>query len=197
MSSRLVVLASGSGSNLQALLDAPDLAPEIALVASDRAGATALERAARAGIATSCVPFRGSEDRDAWAEELGEAVAAAAPDLVVLAGFMRVLPPPFVRRWPMFNVHPSLLPAFPGARAVEAALEWGVKVSGATVHFVDEEVDHGPIVAQEAVPVTPDDDAASLHARIQTVEHRLLPAAVRLHAEGRLRSEGRRVHVVD
>ena len=196
MSQRLAVLASGSGSNLQTLLDARDLGAEIVLVASDRPGAGALERAEAARVPTRCVPFSKGDDRERWAAELAEEVGGAAPDLVVLAGFMRVLPGGFVARWPILNVHPSLLPAFPGARAVEEALAWGVKVTGATVHFVDEQVDHGPIVAQEAVPVAEDDDVASLHARIQAAEHRLLPEAVRLHGAGRLRVEGRRVRVL-
>ena len=196
MSQRVAVLASGSGSNLQALLDASDLGAEVVLVASDRADAGALARAEAAGVPTRRVPFSRGDDRERWAADLAEAVGEASPGLVVLAGFMRVLPASFVVRWPILNVHPSLLPAFPGARAVEEALAWGVKVTGATVHLVDEQVDHGPIVAQEAVGVEDDDDVARLHARIQQVEHRLLPEAVRLHADGRLRVEGRRVRVL-
>ena len=117
---------------------------------------------------------------------------------MLLAGYMRILGPATVGRFPdaILNVHPSLLPAFPGAHAVQDALDWGVKVTGATVHFVDEEVDHGPIVVQEPVLVLPDDDEHALHLRIQAVEHRLFPHAARLLAEGRLKVEGRRVHVL-
>ncbi len=195
MPTRIAVLASGSGSNLQALLGAADLGGEIVLVASDRHDAGALERAAAAGVETALVAFGDYRDRAAWDAALRERVAAARPDLVVLAGFMRILSADWPRAWPMLNTHPSLLPAFPGARAVEASLAHGVKVTGATVHFVVEEVDAGPIVAQEAVTVRPDDDAATLHERIKAVEHRLLPEAVRLFCAGRLELEGRHVRV--
>ena len=117
---------------------------------------------------------------------------------MALAGFMRILSPMVVRAYEgrMLNIHPSLLPSFPGAHAVRDALSWGAKVSGVTVHLVDEEVDHGPIVLQQAVPVLPDDDEESLHARIQQIEHRVYPLAVRMLAEGRLKVEGRRVHLL-
>lgn len=196
MDRRLVVLVSGAGSNLQALLDAPDLGGSVCLVVSDRAGCYALERAAAAGVPSICVELAEHPDRKAWEVALADAVAAAEPDLVVLAGFMRILSGDFVRRWPVINVHPSLLPAFPGANAVAEALEWGVKVTGVTVHVVDEEVDHGPIIAQEAVPVAPDDTAATLHARLQAVEHRLLPEAVRLLCRDRLVVERRHVRIL-
>jgi phosphoribosylglycinamide formyltransferase-1 len=190
-SKRLVVLASGSGTNLQALLDAPDLGGDVVGVVSDRPGARALERAAARGAQTATVPLDG--DRVAWEATLTDRVAALRPDLVVLAGFMRVLSGAFVHRWPVVNIHPSLLPAFPGANAVEDALAWGVKVTGVTVHFVDELVDHGPIVAQEAVAVHPGDTAASLHVRLQKVEHQLLPDVVRDWCAGRLIRDGRHV----
>lgn len=195
MGKRVVVLASGAGSNLDALLGAELGGGRIVGVVTDRA-AGALDRARRAGVPEACVPFSEYEDRGAWAAALEEAIAACAPDLVVLAGFMRILPPPLVSRWPMLNVHPSLLPAFPGAHAVASALEWGVKVTGTTVHFVDEEVDHGPIVAQEAVEIRSDDTVASLHQRIKAVEHRLLPRAVALFCAGRLDVDGRHVRIL-
>ena len=196
MGKRIVVLASGAGSNLAALLDA-DLAGRVVAVVSDREGAGALTRAGEASVPAECVPYRGQPDRAAWADALAERVAEHEPDLLVLAGFMRILPPSFVSRWPTLNVHPSLLPAFPGAHAVEAALEWGVKVTGSTVHFVDEEVDHGPIVLQAPVEVRAGDDRESLHERIRTVEHELLPRAVSLFCADRLRTEGRCVRILE
>jgi phosphoribosylglycinamide formyltransferase-1 len=190
---RIVVLISGSGSNLQALLDAGDLGGDVVLVVSDREGAGGLDRAAAAGISSAVVPLGDHPDRTAWEGALIEVVAAAAPDLVVLAGFMKILTGAFVGRWPTVNVHPSLLPAFAGAHAPADAIEWGVKVSGVTVHYVDEQVDHGPIIAQQAVVVEADDTADTLHARIQTVEHRLFPEAVRAICHGRVAVDGRRV----
>jgi phosphoribosylglycinamide formyltransferase 1 len=195
---RVAVLASGSGTNLQALLDDPVVRPCIALVMSDREGARALRRAREAGVLAVFVDPRLSPDRDAYGHTLLEQLQAEGIEHVVLAGFMRVLSGEVVRAFEgrMLNVHPSLLPAFPGARAVHDALAWGAKISGVTVHLVDEEVDHGPIVAQEVVPVLPDDDEDTLHARIQEVEHRLYPQAVRWLVEGRLKVEGRRVHIL-
>jgi phosphoribosylglycinamide formyltransferase-1 len=173
------VLASGDGSNLQALLDA---GLPIVAVASNKAGARALERGAAAGISTAVFALEDYEEdratRDAamaaWLEERGV-------DLVVLAGFMHLLTPAFLDRFPdrIVNVHPSLLPAFPGARAVEEQLLARVAESGATVHLVDEGVDSGRILRQERVPVVADDTAETLHARIKAVEHRLLPEVVR------------------
>lgn len=179
------VLASGTGTNLQALLDAG--LPVVA-VGSNNTRARALDRAAAAGIEAGAFPaveFESREHRDA---ELAEWLLERGVELVVLAGYMQILTPTFLDRFEgrILNVHPSLLPAFPGAHAVEDALAHGVKVTGATVHFVDEGVDTGPIVLQEAVPVEEDDTAETLHARIQAVEHRLLPQAVRLFIEGKL-----------
>lgn len=186
---RIVALVSGRGSNLEALLDAIEAGrceASVVAVLSDRA-APALERAAARGLATGTVRFRRG-DRDAWSAELAEAVEAYAPDLVVLAGFMRVLAPSFVGRFRrrILNVHPSLLPAFPGARAPEQALASGARITGCTVHLVDEGVDTGPILAQAAVPIAEGDDVASLHARIRRAEHRLLPAVVAAVAAGNL-----------
>jgi phosphoribosylglycinamide formyltransferase-1 len=198
---RVAVLASGNGTNLQALLDAcrtGRVPAEVVLVASDRPEAFALERARRAGVAAAVLRRRDFPDRDAFDRALAGACADAGAGLVVLAGFLRVLGPAFLERWEgrCMNVHPSLLPAFPGLDAPAQALAYGVKVTGCTVHFVDRGVDTGPIILQEAVPVLPDDDAATLHRRIQQAEWRLLPEAVRLYAEGRLRVEGRRVRIL-
>jgi phosphoribosylglycinamide formyltransferase 1 len=196
VNARVAVLASGAGTNLQALLDDPIVGPRVVLVLSDRAGAGALERAESRGVpAVHLDPSgRSSSEYDlATLEKLRDAEV----DIVCLAGFMRILTPPIVRAFEgrMLNVHPSLLPAFPGAHAVRDALAWGAKVTGVTVHLVDEEVDHGPIVLQEPVPILEDDDEARLHARIQEVEHRLYPQAVRLLLEERLFIEGRRVRI--
>jgi phosphoribosylglycinamide formyltransferase-1 len=193
---RIAVLASGEGTNLQALLDDPIVGPRIALVISDRGASGALRRAAAGGVATAHLD-PAALPSSAYDEALLERFRQAEIQVVCLAGFMRILSPRVVEafRGRMLNVHPSLLPAFPGAHAVRDALAWGAKLTGATVHIVDEEVDHGPIVLQEAVPVLDRDDVASLHARIQEVEHRLYPAAVRLVLDDRLVIEGRRVRI--
>jgi phosphoribosylglycinamide formyltransferase-1 len=195
---RVAVLASGSGTNLQALLDDPVVRPCIALVISDQEGARALRRARDAGVRAVFVDPALSPDGDAYGRILLEQLQGEGIEHVVLAGFMRILSGEVVRAFEgrMLNVHPSLLPAFPGAHAVRDALAWGAKLSGVTVHLVDEEVDHGPIVAQEVVPVQPDDDEDTLHARIQEAEHRLYPRAVRWLIEGRLKVEDRRVHIL-
>lgn len=194
---RIVVLISGSGSNLQALLDADDLGGgRVVLVASDRAGVKGLDRAHAAGVPACVVAPSDHQDRAAWEAALADVVAEAGPDLVVLAGFMKILSAAFVERWTIVNVHPSLLPAFPGAQAPAEALAWGVKVTGATVHLVDEQVDHGPILGQRAVTVEPHDTVATLHARIQTVEHVLLPECVRALCAGRVVVEGRTTRIL-
>jgi phosphoribosylglycinamide formyltransferase-1 len=184
------VLASGSGSTLQALLDAavdPAYGARVVAVGTDRPGARALERAAAAGVPSFAVPLQPGADRDAWNTALGDAVAAHGPDLVVCAGFMRILSGGFLARFPqrVVNTHPALLPAFPGAHAVADALAYGVRVSGVTVHLVDEGVDTGPVVAQAAVPVLDGDDEAELQRRIQEVERPLYVEAV-----GRLARQG-------
>jgi len=187
---RVAVLVSGSGSNLQSLIDtvhAPGGGIEIVLVVSSRPGVPALERAERAGIPTTVVALAGRErgERD---RELAGVVEAAAPGLVVLAGWMSILTGAFLDRFPdrVINLHPSLLPSFPGLHAIEQALAWGVKVTGVTVHYAEEVVDGGPPILQEPVPVMYGDDADSLTARIREVEHRLVPEAVRLFAAGRV-----------
>ncbi len=201
---RLAVLISGGGSNLRALLDAitadAGFGGEVVVVGADRADATGLDHAQAAGIPVVVEELaRGADaaSRGAWEHRLAEGVAAHDPDVVVLAGFMRILSGRFLDRWPdrVVNTHPSLLPAFRGAHAVRAAIEHGVKVTGCTVHLVDEEVDHGPILAQEAVPVLPGDTEVALHERIKAVEHRLLPACVRALCHDRVRLVGRHAQV--
>jgi phosphoribosylglycinamide formyltransferase-1 len=194
---RVAVLASGSGTNLQALLDDAVVGPWISIVVTDRPDAHALERARSQSVNTVVVDWKDHSDRDAFAGAILEVLKRARTQYVVLAGFMRILPGAFIRAFEgrIVNTHPALLPSFPGAHAVRDALAWGAKVTGVTVHFVDEEVDHGPIILQEVVEVRPDDDEASLHERLKRVEHRLLPRSVRLLAEGRLRIDGRVVRI--
>lgn len=179
MPTRLVVLVSGAGTLLQALLDAAsagDLAAEVVAVGSDRAEAQALDRARAAGIATFVLPLGKGADRALWDEALTGSVAAFEPDLVVSAGFMKLVGPAFLARFEgrMVNTHPALLPSFPGTHAVADALAHGVKVTGATLFAVDQGVDTGRIIAQEAVAVREGDTVASLHERIKVVERRLL-----------------------
>ena len=198
---RVGVLVSGRGSNLQAILDgiaAGRLAAEVAVVISNRAGAAALPRAAAAGVPALCLPARDYPDRAAHHAALAEHLRACGVELVVTAGFNRILEPVFLDafRDRIINVHPSLLPAFGGTlHAPAEALAYGVKVSGCTVHFVDETVDGGPIIAQAAVPVLDDDTEAALADRILAEEHRLLPLVLQWFAEGRVRREGRRVRL--
>jgi len=186
---RVVVLVSGSGSNLQSLIDTVHEpgGTEIVRVVSSKEGVPALGRAERAGIPTAVVPLAGRE-REARDAELAEVVAAERPDLVVLAGWMSILTGVFLDRFPdrVINLHPSLLPAFPGLHAIEQALAWGVQVTGVTVHFAEEVVDGGPPILQEPVAVMYGDDADALTARIREAEHRLVPEAVRLFAAGRV-----------
>jgi phosphoribosylglycinamide formyltransferase 1 len=194
---RLGVLISGRGSNLQALIEAcadPVYPAEVALVISNRADAAGILRAAAAGIAAEIVPY---PERAAFAVAAEAHLAAARVDLVCLAGFMRVLDTGFVGRWcnRMINIHPSLLPAFPGLNAQRQALAAGVRFAGCTVHFVRAELDCGPIIAQAVVPVEDDDDEPRLSARILAAEHRLYPLAVRLIAEGRVQVIGERVTI--
>jgi phosphoribosylglycinamide formyltransferase 1 len=196
---KIGVLVSGRGSNLQALIDAArrgELGGEVAVVVSNVEGALGLERARQAGIPAVFRDHRGKK-REAFDAEIVEILQAHHVDLVCLAGFMRLLSPVFVRAFPgrVVNIHPALLPAFPGLEAQRQAWEHGANVSGATVHLVDEGLDSGPIVAQEAVPVLSRDTPDTLAARILEAEHRLYPRAVRLLLDGRCRVEGRRVIV--
>ncbi len=197
---RVVVLASGAGSNLAAILAAhaePGFGARVVGVVSDKPDAGALGIARGAGVATAVVAPADFADRPAWDAGLAEAVAVFRPDLVVLAGFMRILAPSFVARFAgrIVNTHPALLPAFPGAHAVRDALAHGVKVTGCTVHVVDDGVDSGPIIAQEAVRVRPEDDEPSLHERIKVVERALLVDVVGRIARAGLRVDGRRAAI--
>lgn len=176
---RLVVLASGSGTTLQAIVDDPDLRPLIVAAGTDVPGSRAMQRAAEAGVPTFAVALGDYPDRPAWNDALAAAIAEHAPDLVVLAGFMRVLAPSVVTRFRIVNTHPALLPAFPGAHAIADALAAGVEVTGVTVHWVDEGVDTGPVIAQVKVPVEPDDDEESLRSRVQAAEKPLYLATLR------------------
>jgi phosphoribosylglycinamide formyltransferase 1 len=179
------VLVSGRGSNLQALIDQ---GLPIAGVASNVRGAGALERAERAGIPTGVFELDDYATREERDLAMSEWLAGLGVELVVCAGYMHLLTPAFVERWTAINVHPSLLPAFPGTTPIEDALAAGVGETGVTVHFVDEGVDSGPAIFQEVVPVEPGDTPETLRERIHAVEHRLLPEAVRLYLAGALRS---------
>jgi phosphoribosylglycinamide formyltransferase-1 len=197
---RLGVLISGRGSNLQALIDAAAagrLGGEIAVVISNVADAPGLERARRAGIPERAIPH-GGRPREVHDREMLDVLRAHDVSLVCLAGYMRLLSPEFLRAFPgrVLNVHPSLLPAFPGTDAARQAWAHGVRVTGATVHVVDEGLDSGPILLQEAVPVAEDDTPETLAARILEAEHRIYPRAVRLMLEGGVRFEGRRARGV-
>lgn len=194
---RLGVLISGRGTNLQSIIDAiaaGGLDAAIAVVISNRGGAPGLERARKAGIETLVLDHRDFPSREAYDAELVKVLRARHVDAVCLAGFMRVLSPPFVEafRHRILNIHPALLPAFPGTNGPYQAWEHGVKISGATVHMVDESLDGGPIVRQEAVPVLPGDTADTLAARILEVEHRIYPEAISEVLKGGWRIEGRR-----
>lgn len=198
---RAAVLASGRGSNLQALLEAcanSGFPLEIVAVGSDQLGAVALERAKAAGISTRAFPIQDYPHRQAQEEDLLIWMREKRVELLLLAGYMRVLGPKFLRQanFPVLNIHPSLLPAFPGLHAQRQALEYGVKVSGCTVHLVDEGLDSGPIILQEAVPVLPGDTEESLAGRILEVEHRLYPEAVRRFVLGKVERTGRRVQIL-
>ena len=207
---RIGVLASGSGSNLQAILDAcaaGGIDGSVAVVLSNVPGARALERARSAGAATEVLPSKGVVDRDAYDALLVDALRRHGVDLVCLAGYMRLVTPAFLRAFGpgpstqgcprVMNVHPALLPSFPGLHAQRQAVEHGVRFSGCTVHFVDAGTDTGPIIAQAVVPVLPGDGEEALAARILAEEHRLYPQAVQWFAQGRLSVSGRRVSVRD
>jgi phosphoribosylglycinamide formyltransferase-1 len=198
---RIGVLASGHGSNFRALVDARDrgvLAPaELGLLVANRPGAPALEHARAAGLPAVLIDHETYPDRQAFERAMVDQLRAHDIGAVVLAGFMRVLTETFLSAFPrrIINTHPSLLPAFPGLAAPDQAIRHGVKLSGCTIHFVETGVDSGPIIAQRAVEVLPDDDADSLHARIQQQEHVLLPEVTALLAAGRLVCDGRRVRI--
>ncbi|MEN9880338.1 MAG: phosphoribosylglycinamide formyltransferase [Pseudomonadota bacterium] len=197
---RCVVLISGRGSNLSAILKATqstDYPATIVGVVSNKAEAPGLQLARDAGISVSVVPNDDYADRASYDQALQVAVDAYQPDLVILAGFMRILTPGFVTHYQnrMINIHPSLLPSFTGLQTHQRALDAGVRLHGCTVHFVTAELDHGPIIVQAAVPVLEDDNARTLAARVLALEHQLYPLAVRWFAEGRLQIDGARVRV--
>jgi phosphoribosylglycinamide formyltransferase 1 len=198
-----VVLASGGGTNLQAILDQlhrGDEGIEVVGVGSDKTGAMALERADKAGIDTAVFPTGEYEDREARDRALGDWIEGREPELVVLAGYMQLLSPEFVGRFRnrVINVHPALLPAFPGIDAVQQAIDHGSKITGVTVHFVDEGVDSGPIILQRPVPVAPSRDWNETETAIHATEHALLPETIRMLAAGRVRIDAenpRLVHI--
>ncbi len=199
---RIVILISGRGSNMEAIVQRcaeQDWPAQVVAVLANRADAAGLQFAAAHGIATAVVDHKAFAARAEFDAELGRAVDRFEPDLLVLAGFMRVLGPAFVQRYEgrMLNIHPSLLPAFPGLHTHRRALEAGCKAVGATVHFVTAELDHGPIVMQGVVPVRPADDETALSRRVLATEHVIYPLAVRWFVEGKLRLEGGRVSQVD
>jgi phosphoribosylglycinamide formyltransferase-1 len=197
MGDRIAVLVSGSGTNLQALIDEAAIRSHLDLVLADRVGIQALDRAERAGVPTAVVDPATYSDRDGFDDAVLGVLQEHAIDVLVSAGYLRVLGKRvldvYEGRW--LNVHPALLPSFPGTHAVRDALAYGVRVTGVTVHLVDEGTDTGPIVLQEAVEVTSVDDWDSLEPRIHEVEHRLLPRAVRALLDGRIVADGRRVRV--
>ena len=194
---RIAVLVSGSGTNLQALLDHPVCGPRVALVLSDRPGVKAIERAESHGVEWAVLDPKEVDGREAFDRAVADLLRDRKIDAVVTAGYMRLLGPAvldaYAGRW--LNVHPSLLPAFPGMHGVADALAHGVKVTGVTVFLVDEGMDTGPIVLQEAIDVFDDDDWDSLEARVHAAEHRLLPAATAALVEGRIRVDGRNVRI--
>ena len=204
---RIGVLISGSGTNLQALMDAIDTGripnAKIVVVISNRRSAYGLERARAHGIPAECILKREFEDEEAFNRAILERLKYYGVDLVVLAGYLSILSPEVVRSYPnrIINIHPSLIPAFCGKgfygeRVHRAVLDYGAKITGATVHFVDEGTDTGPIILQRPIEVKEDDDVHSLAARVLEVEHQLLPEAVRLFVEGRLAVEGRKVRIL-
>ena len=193
----IVILISGRGSNMQAIVEAQLPGARIAAVIANRPDAAGLAWAAERGIATAALDHKAFASREDFDAALAAQIDAFAPDLVVLAGVMRILTPGFTQHYAgrMFNIHPSLLPAFPGLHTHQRALDAGCRLAGATVHFVTAELDHGPIVAQGVVAVADDDTADSLAAKVLRVEHQIYPQAVRWFVEGRLTLAGQRVQV--
>ena len=200
MSKKIGVVVSGRGSNLQSIIDhiaEGKLNVEIAVVVSDHREAFALERAAKAGIPTAVVERKGCKDKAEFEDKIDAALREAGAEVVVLAGFMRILTGHFISRWEnkIINIHPALLPSFKGVDAQGQAVDYGVKIAGCTVHFVDEGTDTGPIILQKAVPVFDDDTEETLAARILVEEHKALPEAIQLWADGKLTIKGRKVFV--
>ena len=200
MSKKIGVVVSGRGSNLQSIIDhiaEGKLNVEIAVVVSDHKEAFALERAAKAGIPTAVVERKGCKDKAEFEDKIDAALREAGAEVVVLAGFMHILTGHFISRWEhkIINIHPALLPSFKGVDAQGQAVDYGVKIAGCTVHFVDEGTDTGPIILQKAVPVFDDDTEETLAARILIEEHKALPEAIQLWADGKLTIKGRKVYV--
>ena len=201
MSKKIGVVVSGRGSNLQSIID--HIAEgklnnvEIAVVVSDHKEAFALERAAKAGIPTAVVERKGCKDKAEFEDKIDAALQEAGAEVVILAGFMRILTGHFISRWEnkIINIHPALLPSFKGVDAQGQAVDYGVKIAGCTVHFVDEGTDTDPIILQKAVPVLDDDTEETLAARILKEEHKALPEAIQLWADGKLTIKGRKVFV--
>lgn len=197
---RIGVLASGGGTNLQAIIDRcqdGSLAAEIVIVITNNPGVGALERAAKAGIQTLCINHRDFSRRDEFDEALVKVLLDAEVELVALAGFMRIISQTFIDAFPgrVINIHPALLPAFPGLHVQQQAIDYGARFSGCTVHFVDGGIDTGPIIIQAVVPILPDDTADTLAARILEQEHKVYPRAIQLIAEKRVRVDGRQVTI--
>lgn len=196
----IAVLVSGSGSNLQAIIDASErgeIPCRVGIVVSNKSDAYGLVRAGKHGIPTAVVSHKEFPSREEFDRRLVEVLRGSGAELVCLAGFMRVLTPVFVHAFPnrILNIHPALLPSFPGTHGPKQALDYGVRFSGCTVHFLDEGVDTGPVIVQAVVPVYDDDTEDTLAARILVQEHRIYPMAIRLFFQGRLRIEGRRVNI--
>lgn len=199
---RIAVLASGGGTNLQSIIDQQQcgkLAVDIALVVSNNPGAGALDRAQRAGITTLCINHRNYSTREDFDQALVKALQQAGIDLVVLAGFMRIITPVMLQAFPqrIINIHPALLPAFPGLKVQQQAIDYGARFSGCTVHVVDAGVDTGPIIIQAVVPILPEDSPETLAQRILEQEHRIYPQAIQWLAEDRVRIDGRKVIITD
>ncbi|MFO7812689.1 MAG: phosphoribosylglycinamide formyltransferase [Pelovirga sp.] len=199
---RIAVLASGGGTNLQSIIDQQQcgqLSVDIALVISNNPGAGALDRAQQAGINTLCINHRKHSTREDFDQALVNALQQADVDLVVLAGFMRIITPVMLKAFAqrIINIHPALLPAFPGLDGQQQAIDYGARFSGCTVHFVDAGVDTGPIIVQAVVPILPEDSAVTLAQRILEQEHRIYPQAIQWLAEGRVKIEGRKVIITD
>lgn len=199
---RIAVLASGGGTNLQSIIDQQQcgqLSVDIALVISNNPGAGALDRAQQAGINTLCINHRKHSTREDFDQALVNALQQADVDLVVLAGFMRIITPVMLKAFAqrIINIHPALLPAFPGLDGQQQAIDYGARFSGCTVHFVDAGVDTGPIIVQAVVPILPEDSAETLAQRILEQEHRIYPQAIQWLAEGRVKIEGRKVIITD
>lgn len=197
---KIGVLVSGNGTNLQSIIDAAEserINASIEMVISDTKNAYALERAKKHGIDSVLVERKNFKNRQAFEEEICRELKSRRVELVCLAGFMRIIGPPLLSAYPerIINIHPALLPSFPGLEAQAQALNYGVKIAGCTVHFVDDQTDHGPIICQSSVEVKEDDTIESLKARILKEEHRIYPKAIELIAAGRLKIEGRRVKI--